>query len=73
MSASLTLRSSRRVEAVVAGRQAAGKRRVGHLVHTADGAVESERDYRPRTGRLGRVRATEVTPDPQNTGGGRMA
>ncbi|MET8998575.1 DUF2188 domain-containing protein [Amycolatopsis sp. Hca4] len=42
--------SPRRVDAVVAGRLAARKRRVGHLVHTPDGDVESERDYRPRAG-----------------------
>jgi hypothetical protein len=41
--------SPRRVDAVVAGRQTAKKRRVAHVVHTPDGDVESERDYRPRS------------------------
>ncbi|WP_410569371.1 DUF2188 domain-containing protein [Amycolatopsis sp. cmx-4-61] len=41
--------SPRRVDAVVAGRQAAKKRHVGHVVHTPDGDIESERDYRPRS------------------------
>ncbi|EOD65147.1 DUF2188 domain-containing protein [Amycolatopsis vancoresmycina] len=38
--------SPRRVDAVLAGRQAAKKRRVSHVVHTPEGDVESERDYR---------------------------
>lgn len=38
--------SPRRVDAVLAGRQAAKKRRVSHVVHTARGEVESERDFR---------------------------
>jgi Uncharacterized protein conserved in bacteria (DUF2188) len=44
--------SPRRIDAVVAGRQAAKKRRVGHVIHSADGGIESERDYRPRKARL---------------------
>ncbi|WP_370962043.1 DUF2188 domain-containing protein [Amycolatopsis sp. cg9] len=40
--------SPRRVDAVLAGRQLAKKRRVGHVVHTPQGEVESERDYRRR-------------------------
>ena len=41
--------SPHRVDAVVAGRQAARKRHVGHVVHDRDGAIESERTFRPRT------------------------
>ncbi|ADJ48279.1 hypothetical protein AMES_6454 [Amycolatopsis mediterranei S699] len=41
--------SPHRVDAVIAGRQTAKKRRVAHVVHTPDGGVESERDYRPRS------------------------
>ncbi|WP_372671808.1 DUF2188 domain-containing protein [Amycolatopsis kentuckyensis] len=40
--------SPRRADAVVAGRQAAKKRRVSHVLHGADGEIESERDFRPR-------------------------
>ncbi|MEU7791517.1 DUF2188 domain-containing protein [Amycolatopsis sp. NPDC049159] len=40
--------SPRRVDAVLAGRQIAKKRRVGHVVHTPQGEVETERDYRRR-------------------------
>jgi hypothetical protein len=40
--------SPRRVDAVLAGRQIAKKRHVGHVVHTPEGDVETERDYRPR-------------------------
>ncbi|MEU4253100.1 DUF2188 domain-containing protein [Amycolatopsis sp. NPDC026612] len=39
--------SPRRVDAVLAGRQIARKRRVGHFVHTPEGEVETTRDYRP--------------------------
>lgn len=45
--------SPRRVDAVLAGRQIARKRRVGHVVHTPEGEVETERDYRPRRPRAG--------------------
>ncbi|WP_103340632.1 DUF2188 domain-containing protein [Amycolatopsis sp. CA-126428] len=62
--------SPRRVEAVVAGRLAAKKRREGHLVHTADGGIDSERDHRPRPDRPGEnggasdnISSTEVTRD----------
>ncbi|MEU7785475.1 DUF2188 domain-containing protein [Amycolatopsis sp. NPDC049159] len=41
--------SPHRVDAVVAGRQAAKKRRVKHIVHNLDGEIESERTFRPRT------------------------
>lgn len=41
--------SIRRTDAVVAGRQAAKKRRVAHVIHTPGGEVESERDFRPHT------------------------
>nr|WP_166641148.1 DUF2188 domain-containing protein [Amycolatopsis sp. SID8362] len=40
--------SPRRVDAVLAGRQIAKKRRVSHVVHTPQGEVETERDYRRR-------------------------
>lgn len=40
--------SPRRTDAVLAGRLIAKKRRVGHVVHTPDGDVETERDYRQR-------------------------
>ncbi|MEV6830061.1 DUF2188 domain-containing protein [Amycolatopsis sp. NPDC051102] len=40
--------SVRRVDAVLAGRQIARKRRVQHVVHTPQGDVETERDFRPR-------------------------
>ncbi|UOX92615.1 DUF2188 domain-containing protein [Amycolatopsis sp. FBCC-B4732] len=40
--------SPRRVDAVLAGRQIAKKRRVGHVVHTPQGEVETEHDYRRR-------------------------
>lgn len=40
--------SPRRTDAVLAGRLIAKKRRVGHVVHAEDGAVETERDFRPR-------------------------
>ncbi|GAB3165921.1 DUF2188 domain-containing protein [Amycolatopsis sp. NPDC004378] len=43
--------SLRRTDAVLSGRQIARKRRVGHVVHTADGDVETERDFRPRAKR----------------------
>ncbi|WP_410597031.1 DUF2188 domain-containing protein [Amycolatopsis sp. lyj-23] len=43
--------SPRRVDAVLAGRQIARKRRVGHFVHTPEGEVETERDFRPRAPR----------------------
>ncbi|MBE1493399.1 hypothetical protein H4696_000499 [Amycolatopsis lexingtonensis] len=40
--------SPRRVDAVLAGRQLAKKRRVCHVVHTPQGEIEAERDYRRR-------------------------
>jgi hypothetical protein len=40
--------SPRRTDAVLAGRLIAKKRGVGHVVHTSEGDVETERDYRPR-------------------------
>jgi hypothetical protein len=42
--------SPHRVDAAIAGRQAAKKRHVRHVIHAADGEVESERDFRPRSG-----------------------
>jgi hypothetical protein len=53
--------SPHRVDAVLAGRQAAKKRRVGHVIHAPDGSIESERDYRPRQASSVR-NAMEVTP-----------
>jgi hypothetical protein len=44
--------SPRRVDAVIAGRQMAKKRRVAHVVHAPDGSVESDRDYRLRSSSL---------------------
>ncbi|WIV55862.1 DUF2188 domain-containing protein [Amycolatopsis nalaikhensis] len=38
--------SPRRTDAVLSGRSIAKKRHVGHVVHKADGEVETERDYR---------------------------
>ncbi|MEV6444976.1 MULTISPECIES: DUF2188 domain-containing protein [unclassified Amycolatopsis] len=46
--------SPRRVDAVLAGRQIARKRRVGHFVHTPEGDVETERDFRPGARRTDR-------------------
>ncbi|SFW85952.1 DUF2188 domain-containing protein [Amycolatopsis australiensis] len=40
--------SPRRTDAVLAGRLIAKKRHVGHVVHTPEGDIETERDYRPR-------------------------
>ncbi|WP_290055508.1 DUF2188 domain-containing protein [Amycolatopsis solani] len=40
--------SLRRVDAVLAGRRIAKKRHVGHVVHSEQGEVEDERDYRRR-------------------------
>lgn len=42
--------SIRRTDAVVAGRQMARRRQVGHIVHATDGEVESAKDFRPRRG-----------------------
>ena len=44
--------SLHRVDTVVAGRQTARKRHVGHVVHDSDGGIESERSFRPREPRL---------------------
>ena len=41
--------SPHRVDAVLAGRQAAKKRRVSHVIHDCGGGVESEKNFRPRT------------------------
>ncbi|GHG50174.1 MULTISPECIES: DUF2188 domain-containing protein [Amycolatopsis] len=41
--------SLHRVDAVLAGRQAARKRRVSHIIHDRNGGVESEKNFRPRT------------------------